>query len=140
MHQTNELYTRLATEIRGVDYDNFAGMQCTDIVFDLTGNYCNNLVSGNAIDLLNSARAKGYNVLPGNADPQAGDIFVMSSVIDGIDYGHTGYIWQVNIDGTLETVEQNVGRDANLYYGTPAQYMHRDRGYILGYIRPDYQK
>lgn len=141
MHQTNELYTRLAAEGRGVDYDGMFGTQCTDIAFDLTGNYCGQPINGNAIGLLDSARAAGYTVLSGLEEPRPGDLYVMdTTILYGHPYGHTGYIWQVNSDGTFETVEQNVGDGANLYSGTVAQFVHRDRSYIIGYIRPDYQQ
>ena len=96
----------MATSGQGVDYDGMFGMQCVDIVFDLTGNYCGQLVSGNAIDLLDNARAVGYNVVSGNAEPQLGYIFIYRYV-------------------------------SSLRAWT---YMHNDKNYILGCIRPDYQK
>ncbi|WP_373809045.1 CHAP domain-containing protein [Streptococcus ferus] len=141
VHQANELYTRLAAENRGVNYDNAFGYQCVDIPGDLTLNYVGKPIYGNAIDLLDSARAAGYEIVPADRSPRVGDIFVMDAwPLYGHGYGHTGYIWQVNPDGSFETVEQNVGDDANLYYGTPARLVHRTRDYMLGYIRLAYQK
>lgn len=141
VHQANELYTRLAAENRGVNYDNVYGFQCVDIPGDLMLNYVGKPIYGNAIDLLDSARAVGYEIVPADRSPRVGDIFVMDAwPLYGHGYGHTGYIWQVNPDGSFETVEQNVGDDANLYYGTPARLVHRTRDYMLGYIRLAYQK
>lgn len=141
LDQTNELYTRLAAEGRGVDDDGVYGMQCVDIPYDITRNYVGVPISGNAIDLLDSARFVGYQVLPANAQPKTGDLFVMdTSVLYGHPFGHTGYIYKVNSDGSFETVEQNVGDDSNLYTGTVAKFMHRTRDYMLGYIRLAYRK
>ena len=141
VHQANELYTSLAAENRGVDTDGAWGMQCTDIAYDLTWEYVGKPIYGNAIDLLDSARAAGYEIVPADRSPRVGDIFVMDSwALYGHGYGHTGYIYQVNPDGSFETVEQNVGDDANHYYGTPARLAHRNRDYMLGYIRLAYQK
>lgn len=139
--QTNELYTRLAVNNQGVDDDGCYGMQCVDITYDLTHNYVGVPISGNAIDLLASARSVGYQVLPANAQPKAGDLFIMdTNVLYGHPFGHTGYIYQVNSDGSFETVEQNVGDDSNLVTGTPAKLVHRTKDYIVGYIQIDYKK
>ena len=141
LDQTNELYTRLAAEGRGVDDDGAYGMQCVDIAYDLTHNYANAPISGNAIDLLDSARRAGYEIVPANKAPRAGDLFVMdTNALYGHSYGHTGYIYRVNPDGSFETVEQNVGNGSNLYTGTVAKFMHRTRDYMLGYIRLAYRK
>lgn len=141
LDQTNELYTRLAAEGRGVDTDQKYGMQCVDIDTDLTNNYVGVPISGNAIDLLDSARAAGYEIVPASKLPRAGDLFVMdTNALYGHGYGHTGYIYKVNSDGSFETVEQNVGDDSNLYTGTVAKFMHRTRDYMLGYIRLAYRK
>ena len=141
LDQTNELYTKMAVNGQGVDDDGNYGMQCVDIPYDLTHNYTGIPISGNAIDLLDSARSVGYQVLPANAQPKAGDLFVMdTNVLYGHPFGHTGYIYQVDSDGSLETVEQNYGDDSNLITGAPAKLVHRNRDYIVGYIRIDYRK
>ena len=141
LDQTNELYTRLAAEGRGVDDDGAYGMQCVDIAYDLTHNYAGAPISGNAIDLLDSARRAGYEIVPTSKPPRAGDLFVMdTNALYDHGYGHTGYIYRVNSDGSFETVEQNVGDDSNLYTGTVAKFMHRTRDYMLGYIRLAYRK
>lgn len=141
LDQTNELYTRLAAEGRGVDTDQKYGMQCVDIDTDLTNNYVGVPIGGNAIDLLDSARAAGYEIVPANKPPRAGDLFVMdTNALYAHPFGHTGYIYRVNADGSFETVEQNVGDDSNLYTGTAAKFMHRTRDYMLGYIRLAYRK
>lgn len=141
LDQTNELYTRLAAEGRGVDTDGKYGMQCVDIDTDLTNNYVGVPISGNAINLLDSARAAGYEIVPASKSPRAGDLFVMdTNTLYGHPFGHTGYIYRVNADGSFETVEQNVGDDSNLYTGTVAKFMHRTRDYMLGYIRLAYRK
>lgn len=141
LNQTNELYTKMAVNGQGVDDDGHYGMQCVDIPYDLTHNYVGIPISGNAIDLLGNARSVGYQILPANAQPKAGDLFVMDTdILYGHPFGHTGYIYQVNSDGSLETVEQNYGEDSNLVAGTPAKLVHRTRDYIIGYIRIDYRK
>lgn len=131
----------MAVNGQGVDTDQQYGMQCVDIDTDLTNNYVGVPISGNAIDLLDSARSARYQVLPANAQTKAGDLFVMdTNVLYGHPFGHTGYIYQVNSDGSLETVEQNYGEDSNLATGTPAKLVHRTKDYIIGYIRIDYRK
>lgn len=142
LDQTNELYTRMAAANTGVDADGAFGMQCVDIPLDLTENYVGIPVKGNAIDLIDNARDAGYEIVPPTKRPRPGDIFVMATDrLYGHPYGHTGYIWKVNDDGSFETVEQNIGDDSNLYYGTPAQFSHRNPSDdIIGYIRLAYQK
>lgn len=131
----------MAANNQGVDTDQKYGMQCVDIDTDLTNNYVGVPISGNAIDLLDSARRAGYEIVPASKPPRAGDLFVMdTSVLYGHNFGHTGYIYRVNSDGSFETVEQNYGDDSNLITGTPAKLVHRTRDYIVGYIRIDYKK
>lgn len=142
VHQANELYTRLAAEQRGVDADGVYGFQCVDIPLDLFKNYVGVPVYGNAIDLIQNAKAAGYEIVTPDRKPRVGDVFVMDTTyLYGHSYGHTGYIYQVNDDGTFLTVEQNIGAGSNLYYGTVATTQVRSvNDAIVGYIRLAYQK
>lgn len=136
--KTNELYTRMAANGQGVDDDGKYGMQCVDIPYDITHNYVGKPIHGNAIDLLDSARSQGYEI---TNQPEVGSIFVMDTTVPyGHPFGHTGYIWKVNPDGSFETVEQNVGDDSNLFTGTVAKYQHRTMDYMLGFIKINYRK
>ncbi|MEX2805049.1 CHAP domain-containing protein [Streptococcus sp. H31] len=140
VHETNEYFTRLAAEGSGIDYDGAYGMQCVDVAYMWSGHFVDVslLLHGNAIDLPASAQSLGYEIVPADKSPRVGDLFVKTEA--GHDFGHTGYIWQVDPDGTIWTVEQNIGDYSNLYYGTPAQIVHRDLSDMVCYIRVAYQK
>ncbi|MCB5153289.1 CHAP domain-containing protein [Streptococcus mutans] len=133
----------LANRGVGVNYDGAFGSQCVDLPFWILGKFFGRPISGNAIDLLNSAKAAGYQVIydaPG-VNPRAGDIFVMHSIAyDGKDYGHTGLVTEDSDGHSIKTIEQNVDGNAdNLYVGGPARYRTRSFNGIIGWIRPPYE-
>lgn len=125
----------------GIDFDLVYGWQCVDgsnsVIYRATGKQ----LWGNAIDLLDSAKAQGLNVIyeaPG-VIAKKGDIFVME--VPGSIYGHTGVVIEDSDGYTLKTIEQNV--DGNwdfLEVGGPARYRTRSYDGMVGYIRPDYDK
>lgn len=130
-----------ANNNRGIDFDGWYGWQCVDgsnsVVYRATGK----ALSGNAIDLLDSAKAQGLTVIyeAQGVIAKKGDIFVME--VPGSIYGHTGVVIEDSDGYTLKTIEQNV--DGNWDYlevGGPARYRTRSYDGMVGYIRPDYDK
>ncbi|WP_392367468.1 CHAP domain-containing protein [Streptococcus suis] len=130
------LYSKnLANARAGVDKDGAWGYQCADLSCFIVKNWCDVDLWGNAIDLLNSAKAQGINVVPyaPGIKPKAGWIFVMHYVAgDGIDYGHTGVIVEDSDGNSMRTVEQNLA--GNLNVGSPAQYHVRSLNGMVGFI------
>ncbi|MCT2160062.1 CHAP domain-containing protein [Granulicatella adiacens] len=129
----------LADNNIGVNFDGWYGWQCWDLVAKVIYEATGKVVNGNAIDLLDSAKALGIEVVyeaPG-VIAKAGDIFVMS--VPGSPYGHTGVVIEDSDGVTLKTIEQNV--DGNWDYlevGGPARYRTRSYTGMVGYIRPNY--
>lgn len=134
----------LANRNTGVNYDGAYGMQCVDVPFWICGNFFGKPISGNAINLLDSAKSVGYQVIYYSAGvyPKAGDIFVMHSVAyNGIDYGHTGLVITDSNGSTISTIEQNIDGNADaLINGAPARYNTRSFNNIVGWIRPPYEE
>lgn len=123
----------------GVDNDGMYGTQCADIPAYISNHYFGKQLWGNAIDLLDSAQAQGFDVIyeRDGVVAKAGDIFVMS--VPGSPYGHTGLVIEDSDGYTLKTIEQNV--DGNwdfLEVGGPARYMTRSYAGMVGYIRFPY--
>lgn len=128
-----------ANNNKGIDFDGVYGWQCVDGSNSACYRATGKILWGNAIDLLNSAKAQGLNVIyeePG-VIAKAGDIFVME--VPGSPYGHTGVVIEDSDGYTLKTIEQNV--DGNWDYlevGGPARYRTRSYDGMVGYIRPNY--
>ena len=107
----------------GVDADKKYGTQCVDEVNDLSITFFGRTLWGNAIDLLNSARDAGYEVVYNvvgdvSSAPRAGAAFVQDS---------DGY--------TMRTIEQNIDGNADsLYVGGPARYNTRNFDGIVGWF------
>lgn len=125
----------------GVDQDNAYGTQCVDLPNYLSVKYFGKALWGNAIDLLDSAKALGYRVEyneAGNLDsrPKAGAIFVMDTTyIYGHPFGHTGIVTEDSDGYTMKTIEQNVDGNADsLYVGGPARYRERNFDGIVGWF------
>ena len=125
----------------GVDQDNAYGTQCVDLPNYLSVKYFGKALWGNAIDLLDSAKALGYRVEyneAGNLDskPKAGAIFVMDTTyIYGHPFGHTGIVIEDSDGYTMKTIEQNVDGNADsLYVGGPARYRERNFDGIIGWF------
>ena len=125
----------------GVDQDNAYGTQCVDLPNYLSVKYFGKALWGNAIDLLDSAKALGYRVEyneAGNLDsrPKAGAIFVMDTTyIYGHPFGHTGVVIEDSDGYTMKTIEQNVDGNADsLYVGGPARYRERNFDGIVGWF------
>lgn len=125
----------------GVDQDNAYGTQCVDLPNYLSVKYFGKALWGNAIDLLDSAKALGYRVEyneAGNLDskPKAGAIFVMDTTyIYGHPFGHTGIVIEDSDGYTMKTIEQNVDGNADsLYVGGPARYRERNFDGIVGWF------
>ena len=125
----------------GVDQDNAYGTQCVDLPNYLSVKYFGKALWGNAIDLLDSAKALGYKVEyneAGNLDskPKAGAIFVMDTTyIYGHPFGHTGIVIEDSDGYTMKTIEQNVDGNADsLYVGGPARYRERNFDGIIGWF------
>ena len=132
---------RIANLGVGVDQDGAYGTQCVDFPNYLSVKYFGKALWGNAIDLLDSAKALGYKVEyneVGNLDskPRAGAIFVMDTTyLYGHPYGHTGIVIEDSDGYTMKTIEQNVDGNADsLYVGGPARYMERNFDGIVGWF------
>lgn len=144
MVKTTEIITeakRIADLGIGVDQDGAYGTQCVDLPNYLSVKYFGKALWGNAIDLLDSAKALGYRVEyneVGNLDsrPKAGAVFVMDTTyIYGHPYGHTGVVIEDSDGYTMKTIEQNVDGNADsLYVGGPARYMERNFDGIVGWF------
>lgn len=131
----------LADNGLGVDQDGVFGFQCVDLPNYLSVKFFNRALWGNAINLLDSAKALGYRVEyneVGNVDskPCAGAVFVMdTSVIYGHPYGHTGVVIDDSDGYTMRTVEQNVDGNADsLQVGGVARYVTRDFNGVVGWF------
>lgn len=128
----------LVNQGQGVDFDGYYGTQCVDLPNWICGKFFGKALWGNAIDLLNSAEQHGFDVhrMPTSERPRAGALFVKSYVAgDGIDYGHTGII--IDVDGdTVQTVEQNLVGDLSV--GGPAQYASQRIDNLVGWFYPPY--
>lgn len=123
----------------GVDNDQMYGFQCADIPAYISYHYFGKWLWGNAIDLLDSAKAQGFEVIyeGDGVIAKAGDIFVMS--VPGSPYGHTGIVIEDSDGYTLKTIEQNI--DGNwdfLEVGGPARFNTRSYAGMVGYIRFPY--
>ena len=132
----------LAKLAQGVDADGVYGTQCADLPNYISYHYFGKWLAGNAINLLDSAKAQGFEVIyegPGVV-AKAGDIFVKHFVAaDGIDYGHTGLVIEDSDGYTLKTIEQNIDGNWNyLEVGGPARFNTRSYDGIVGYIRFPY--
>ena len=122
----------------GVDYDKMYGYQCADVTCYGIYEYFGTRLWGNAIDLLRSAESAGLQVVYGAQYPKAGWFFVKSYVAsDGVNYGHTGLVYEDSDGSTIKTIEQNI--DGNWDYlevGGPCRYNERSVSEIVGYIVP----
>ena len=135
-------YSRdLANQGIGVNADGFNGSQCVDLINEISYRFFGKWLWGNAIDLLNSARAVGYRVEyneVGNLEsrPRAGAVFVMDTTyIYGHPYGHTGIVIEDSDGYTMKTVEQNIDGNADaLEVGGPARYNTRNFDGVLGWF------
>lgn len=134
-----DFYRYLANNGLGIDNDGAYGYQCADVPAYLAYHYFGKWLWGNAINLLDSAKAQGFEVIyegPG-VIAKAGDIFVME--VPGSPYGHTGLVIEDSDGYTLKTIEQNI--DGNwdfLEVGGPARYNTRSYNGMVGYIRFPY--
>lgn len=118
-------------------------MQCADLPCFVAKNWFGVDLWGNAIDLLNSAAANGWEVhrMPTDANPKEGAVFVMHSIAyDGVDYGHTGVVIADSDGYTMRTVEQNIDGNADaLTIGGPARFNTRDFAGVAGWFYPPYK-
>lgn len=122
----------------GVDNDGAYGFQCADVPCYGLRNWYGVTLWGNAYDLLESARSQGLKVVYDADYPKAGWFFVKSYVAgDGVNYGHTGLVYEDSDGSTIKTIEQNI--DGNWDYlevGGPCRYNERSVDEIVGYIVP----
>ena len=122
------------------DFDGYYGSQCVDLINFYLDKFWGVRLSGNAIDLLDSAKRQGMTVIydaPG-VNPKAGDVFVMS--VPTHPYGHTGVVLEDSDGYTIKTVEQNIDGNADaLTVGGPARLNERDFTGIIGWIRPEFE-
>lgn len=132
---------RIANLGIGVDQDGAYGTQCVDLPNYMSVLYFGKRLGGNAINLLDSAKALGYRVEyndVGNVDskPKAGAVFVMDTTyLYGHPYGHTGMVITDSDGYTMKTIEQNVDGNADsLYVGGPARYRERDFSGVIGWF------
>lgn len=129
------------------DHDLKYGSQCVDIINHVLKKFFNIELGGNAIDLLNSAKAKGWQVVydaPG-VNPKAGAVFVTK---EAYPYGHTGWVIEDSDGRTIKTIEQNVdgyhdnnkdGINDQLQFGGKARYITRGFGEMIGWFYPPYE-
>ena len=134
----------LANQGIGVNADGVYGTQCVDLPNYISYHYFGKWLWGNAIDLLDSAKANGYYVKYNAADdinPKAGDIFVMETqALYGHPYGHTGIVIEDSDGYTIRTIEQNIDGNADsLTVGGPARYNTRSFDGIVGWFRFPYE-
>lgn len=130
----------LANSGMGVDKDGMYGTQCADLPCFVAKNWFGVDLWGNAIDLLDSASAQGWEVhrMPTEANPRAGATFVMA--VSGHQFGHTGIVIEDSDGYTMRTVEQNIDGNADaLYVGAPARFNTRDFTGVTGWFYPPYQ-
>lgn len=127
----------------GWDADGVYGTQCTDLTNGIATKFFDKPLWGNAIDLLNSAQAQGFEVIYDEVGiaPMAGDCFVMQTWSH--PYGHTGLVIEDSDGYTLKTIEQNIdGNYDALINGAPARYNERaftdGDGRVIGWIRFPY--
>ena len=125
----------------GADADGCYGTQCVDEVNDLSITFFGKSLWGNAIDLLNSARDAGFEVVENvvgdvSSAPRAGAAFVQDTTyIAGHPYGHTGLVIEDSDGCTMRTIEQNIDGNADsLYVGGPARYNTRNFDGIVGWF------
>lgn len=122
----------------GVDNDGAYGFQCADVPCYGLCHWYGVTLWGNAYDLLESARSQGLKVVYDADYPKAGWFFVKSYVAgDGVNYGHTGLVYEDSDGETIKTIEQNI--DGNWDYlevGGPCRYNERSVSEIVGYIVP----
>lgn len=140
-------YMHYLVETGGIDVDGHWGKQCVDLSNAIPSKFFNTRLGGNAIDLLNSAKAKGWQVVydaPG-VNPKAGAIFVTK---EAHQYGHTGVVIEDSDGITIKTVEQNIdgyrdnnrdGIDDSFQVGGQARYNTRDFSNIVGWFYPPYE-
>ncbi|WP_436801916.1 glucosaminidase domain-containing protein [Streptococcus dysgalactiae] len=139
MTTTNEIVqycVNLANSGMGVDKDGAYGTQCADLPCFIVKNWFGIDLWGNAIDLLDSAKAQGLEVIYNAPDvnPKASDLFVME--VAGSPYGHTGAVIEDSDGHTIKTVEQNIdGNWDSLQVGGPARFNTRDFTGVVGWIR-----
>ncbi|HEK9298505.1 TPA: glucosaminidase domain-containing protein, partial [Streptococcus equi subsp. equi] len=137
-----EFFINLANAGVGVDKDGFAGWQCADVPCYAAKHWFGIDLWGNAIDLLDSAAAVGWEVhrMPTEANPRAGAFFVMDAWFSGVNYGHTGLVYEDSDGYTMQTIEQNIDGNADaLYVGAPARFNTRDFTGVTGWFYPPYQ-
>ena len=122
----------------GVDNDGAYGFQCADVPCFGIRNWYGISLWGNAIDLLESAENQGLQVVYGAQYPKAGWFFVKNFVAgDGVNYGHTGLVYEDSDGDTIKTIEQNIdGNPDYLEVGGPCRYNERSVNSIVGYIVP----
>ena len=125
----------------GADADGCYGTQCVDEVNDLSITFFGKSLWGNAIDLLNSARDAGFEVVENvvgdvSSAPRASAAFVQDTTyIAGHPYGHTGLVIEDSDGYTMRTIEQNIDGNADsLYVGGPARYNTRNFDGIVGWF------
>ncbi|WP_159796819.1 glucosaminidase domain-containing protein [Streptococcus halichoeri] len=137
-----EFYINLANAGMGVDKDGAYGTQCADVPCYAAKHWFGVDLWGNAADLLDSASAQGWEVhhMPTDANPRAGAFFVMNAWFDGVNYGHTGLVYEDSDGYTMKTIEQNIDGNADaLYVGGPARFNARDFTNVAGWFYPPYQ-
>jgi hypothetical protein len=129
----------------GWDADGVYGTQCVDLTNGIATKFFNKPLWGNAIDLLDSAKAQGFEVIYDEVGiaPLAGDCFVMKTWAH--PYGHTGLVIEDSDGYTVKTIEQNIdGNYDALIHGAPARYNERafsdGDGQIIGWIRFPYNE
>lgn len=138
---TNDLTSRIGQMI---DADGYFGSQCVDTVNHVAKTYFGTMLGGNAIDLLNSAKGKGWTVEYNkvgdlNSYPKEGWFFVMDTTqLYGHPYGHVGYVLKADAH-KMETLETNVDGNADsLSVGGPLRRKTRDYSGVIGWFKPPY--
>lgn len=131
-----------------IDHDLEHGSQCVDLINHVLKKFFNVALSGNAIDLLNSAKKQGWEVVydAQGVNPRAGAVFVTR---EAYPYGHTGWVLEDSNGVTIKTLEQNVdgyhdnnrdGINDQLQFGGDAKYITRGFGHMIGWFYPPYEE
>ena len=115
---------------RGIDTDGYYGWQCKDLVNAYAKWHGKPFKAGNAESLWRLTQP-GWTK---HKTPKLGDVFVMRYYANGVNYGHTGIVRDVNSDGTFTSLDQN-WNNPSLTVGSPPAIIKHNMVNIQGFLR-----